>query len=584
MEYLWDSEPEHADFENDIVCLGKFYNPVPHPPPQGDSNVIGEDEADTAWPTDFLNDVDARIWMTYRTSFPLIPRAKQGPSSVSIGGLFRGSGLDMNGFRSDVGWGCMIRTSQSLLANSLMVLKLGREWRRPEYENIDRAEAEILELFVDTPTAPFSLHNFVWHGEAACGKMPGEWFGPSAAASSIKALQNAYSQDMQVYISNGSDVYENHFMKAAVKDGEFRPTLVLLGLRLGIDSVNKVYWDSLKYMLSCSQAVGIAGGRPSSSHYFYGYQGDYLFYLDPHFPRPCLSDPSESGLTPADIESVHTNRIRRLHLDAMDPSMLVGILIKDQADWDAWKHSIMDPKVQKIIHISPEPLVMRRSSVSTGNDDDEEFVDVMLEPEDDTPVIIDSIREEYDKCQDYEDEDVAVAQENQTEDKQYGPEPYGSPTESKMVIVDSPRDNSYDMTAQSIFLMDHLVETSASRENTPEANKGVVLVDRLDDESSDLPDERRDSFEDSDCISSSPVAVTVPKHTIPNRPTVHSSNCSISSSPVKISRSYITDQSSESEDWEYMAKSDVTIQKSSSLHKSPIMSSILNGSTGDASC
>jgi cysteine protease ATG4 len=33
------------------------------------------------------------------------------------------------------------------------------------------------------------------------------------------------------------------------------------------------------------QSVGIAGGRPSSSYYFVGSQGDGLFYLDPHHPR-----------------------------------------------------------------------------------------------------------------------------------------------------------------------------------------------------------------------------------------------------------------------------------------------------------
>ncbi|KAJ7442939.1 peptidase family C54-domain-containing protein [Mycena galericulata] len=36
------------------------------------------------------------------------------------------------------------------------------------------------------------------------------------------------------------------------------------------------------------QSVGIAGGRPSSSYYFVGVQGDGLFYLDPHHSRPAV--------------------------------------------------------------------------------------------------------------------------------------------------------------------------------------------------------------------------------------------------------------------------------------------------------
>ena len=47
-------------------------------------------------------------------------------------------------------------------------------------------EKKILSQFADDPRAPFSIHKFVKHGEEACGKKPGEWFGPSAAARCIQ--------------------------------------------------------------------------------------------------------------------------------------------------------------------------------------------------------------------------------------------------------------------------------------------------------------------------------------------------------------------------------------------------------------
>lgn len=272
----------------------------------------------------------------------------------------------------------MIRTSQSLLATCISTITLGREWRRPNGE-VDTKENDILLAFMDTPEAHYSLHNFVRHGEEACGKMPGEWFGPSAAASSIKALQASYSQDFQVYVSSGPDVYEKEFLRVANQGGEFKPTLILLGLRLGIDSVNKVYWESLKNFLSCPQAVGIAGGRPSSSHYFFGYQGDCLFYLDPHNPRPTIAATGSKDLSFEDVSSFHTRRIRRLHLNEVDPSMLVGILIQDKADWEAWKKSVLTSTSKKIVQISPEPVVLKRSSLSVGNDDEEGFIDVLIE-------------------------------------------------------------------------------------------------------------------------------------------------------------------------------------------------------------
>lgn len=482
IQYIWDPEPQNADHQNEIVCLGNVYSPVfkttdaidtaeraddtKYRDLNNEGNVDGDDEKETddltndhshddsgsadkkpsakqpsstpsspstknqtisSWPPEFLSDVDSKLWFTYRTSFPVIPCSHDGPSSVSISRFFRGSGIDLNGFTSDVGWGCMIRTSQSLLANCIITLQLGRDWRRPQLPKqnqkpkttashymldatnisskneadtgrLDRREAEITSMFADHPDCLFSVHNFVKHGEASCGKKPGQWFGPSAAASSIKALHeqrlanqqepkttrlsslfntSAYESCFKVFISSGSDVYEKLFMQAAItKDNIFKPTLILLGLRLGIDKVNEIYWDSIKAFLASPQAMGISGGRPSSSHYFYGYQGNNLFYLDPHHPRPAL-DPF--NLTEESIETIHTKRIRYLHLSEMDPSMLMGVLIKDEDDWKSWKHNVQNGPLQSIIHISQEPIDPRKSSVSIPNDDD--FIDVTLEPE-----------------------------------------------------------------------------------------------------------------------------------------------------------------------------------------------------------
>ncbi|ODQ67853.1 hypothetical protein NADFUDRAFT_44575 [Nadsonia fulvescens var. elongata DSM 6958] len=370
-----------------------------------------------AWPGPFLMDVESRIWMTYRTGFPLIPKSKTGPSTIKLSSILRGAGIDLNGYTSDVGWGCMIRTAQCLLANTLQILYLGRQWRwlpastsnecnfnNPNEKN-NKDENRFMIWFADDPQQPFSVHRFVDHGYKHGGKMPGEWFGPSAAASSIKGLMDNFRDssrnNLHIYYNatSGGDIYETPLRQLATNEGTttFEPVLLLCTLRLGIDNVNPVYWDSLKQLLSMGQSVGIAGGRPSSSHYFFGYQGDYLFYLDPHLPRVALgindthvNHDNKSGPTSnnipippsIDLSSVHTDRIRKLHLREMDPSMLVGFLIHNEAEWLEWKDTMKDShhpdaigsSKNKIIHIyDNDPTIMEETSASTTQWDGSEY-------------------------------------------------------------------------------------------------------------------------------------------------------------------------------------------------------------------
>ena len=75
------------------------------------------------WPADFLNDCEARIWLTYRSNFPPIMKFPNASMTLSV--RLR-SLADRQGFTSDTGWGCMIRSGQCLLANALSTVRMGR--------------------------------------------------------------------------------------------------------------------------------------------------------------------------------------------------------------------------------------------------------------------------------------------------------------------------------------------------------------------------------------------------------------------------------------------------------------------------
>ncbi|KAI5207217.1 hypothetical protein AUEXF2481DRAFT_43367 [Aureobasidium subglaciale EXF-2481] len=327
--------------------------PTTVPQQEDEFETIQAKEAinDNGWPPAFLDDLESRIWLTYRSEFPQI--AKSTNPDAASGLSFRTRLLQLGnsgGFTSDSGWGCMIRTGQSLLANTLQILELGRDWRKGEQTDTERG---LLSLFADDPSAPFSIHRFVEHGAKACGKHPGQWFGPSAAARCIQALVDSHPPSgLRVYIRpDDSNVYQDSFMGVARdKHGSFQPTLILLGTMLGISGVTPSYREGIKAALRLPQSVGIAGGRPASSHYFIGTQADHLFYLDPHTTRPLLpSSPSE-----ADIATCHTRRLHLIPLEGMDPSMLLGFLIRDEVDWNNWKAAIQSPPptgTKSIVHI-----------------------------------------------------------------------------------------------------------------------------------------------------------------------------------------------------------------------------------------
>ncbi|KAL2816864.1 hypothetical protein BDW59DRAFT_153031, partial [Aspergillus cavernicola] len=364
IQYLWDPEPKNdQEPGSPIWCLGTAYPPLGHEVTtheeamngnRGRLNTTSTTSTAPDWPEPFLLDFESRIWMTYRSNFTPIPKDanREGNSSLTMSVRLRSQLLDSQGFTTDTGWGCMIRSGQSLLANAMAILSLGRGWRR---SNGFKEEVQLLPLFADSPEAPFSIHNFVNHGAEFCGKHPGEWFGPAATARCIQGLSAKHNQStLQVYITDdNSDVYEDKFMSVSKNNqGIVRPTLILLGLRLGIDRVTTVYWEGLKDMLKFPQSVGIAGGRPSASHYFVGVQGSHFFYLDPHSTRPAVRYCKAGDVyTEEEVDTYHTRRLRRLHIRDMDPSMLIGFLIRDEDDWEDWKDRVTSVEGKSIINI-----------------------------------------------------------------------------------------------------------------------------------------------------------------------------------------------------------------------------------------
>ncbi|KAJ8293624.1 Cysteine protease ATG4 [Rhodotorula toruloides] len=384
------------------------------------------------WPAAFYHDFYSRIALTYRSGFPIIPCDPTSSSTGVVQGMLNNLSMSIGrgghrgpsptnaegGLSSDTGWGCMLRTGQSLLANALVKVHLGRDWRRPLPPGEFTASspslvpsaatyARILSLFLDDPSpiSPFSVHRFAQQGKLL-GKEIGEWFGPSTAAGAIKTLVNAYEPaGLKVVSCVDGTVYESEVLAASTRDGEKwkMPVLVLINVRLGIDGVNPIYYEAIKGIFRLSQSVGIAGGRPSSSYYFVGAQANSLFYIDPHHPRPAVPlvlPPDESlvraaqhlPLAPSTCDApanefarqlddfllaaypdaawatYHTDKVRKCALSSLDPSMLLGFLIEDERDWQDFRQRVQElsQASSPIFAIAPSPPSWMRRSTSSA--------------------------------------------------------------------------------------------------------------------------------------------------------------------------------------------------------------------------
>ncbi|SCU87010.1 LAFA_0E04170g1_1 [Lachancea sp. 'fantastica'] len=373
-------ELDNTDTQHDLVILGETYASVDktgsqqeHAPVTGVfSQMFAKDRG---WNPQLLACVRNLLHFTYRTKFEPIPKDPSGPSPMNFGTLFKDNPLNSiesainhpDCFCSDIGWGCMIRTGQALLGNALQ--RLG--------SNADDAktsrEAKIIGWFEDRYSAPFSLHNFVKEGAKLSRKPPGEWFGPSATSRSIQSLVLGFPEcgiSECVISTDSADVYEEEIEPIFAKTQD-AVVLLLLGVKLGLDKVNARYWDDIRQILASKQSVGIAGGRPSSSLYFFGYQDEYLFYLDPHTSQLDLASLDSSQ---DKFNSVHSQRFNKVHFSELDPSMLIGVLLQGRRDWETWKSDVSQSRIIHVLPSRPQNYFYEDDGVVSESEEENEQI------------------------------------------------------------------------------------------------------------------------------------------------------------------------------------------------------------------
>jgi cysteine protease ATG4 len=277
--------------------------------------------------TKFEQEVYTRVWFTYRKDF------------LPINGNFR--------YTSDCGWGCMIRSAQMLMGEAMLRHFFGLNWsiyRSFKEPNDIQMYKTILSFFNDRPSVecPLGLHYLMdvadekvdKNGNSNQGEKSrvGTWFGPTSICILIRDALNKATQyfektqnkkkelgllkQFKVYVARDCTIYKKDVFTLCYGDNEvnnentsssagqvFKPCVILVSVRLGGEDLNEVYVPALKELLEMKTCIGIIGGRPKHSLYFFGYQSDKVIYLDPHFCQPFVNVSTSTSTKPAQTRS-----------------------------------------------------------------------------------------------------------------------------------------------------------------------------------------------------------------------------------------------------------------------------------------
>lgn len=232
--------------------------------------------------TPLEQEIYSRLWFTYRKDFAPL----WGNNNVK--------------YTSDCGWGCMLRSGQMLLAQGLLHHAFGPDWSL--YTSLkspsDIAKyREIVSLFNDrrdSNECPFGIHNLLTIADRnecklaaklspeASPSRVGTWFGPTsvcllfrdAITSSTTTVTSKLLKGVKIYVAQDCTIYKQDVVNlCTVSSPSFTPCILLVPVRLGGDSINEIYVDSLKMFFEMPQCIGMIGGKPKHSLYFMGYQG-----------------------------------------------------------------------------------------------------------------------------------------------------------------------------------------------------------------------------------------------------------------------------------------------------------------------
>ena len=313
----------------------------------------------------YRNKLNSFIYLSYRKNFNKIKSYRT-----------------KNFFTSDCGWGCMIRSSQMILARAIYKIlktqgikdKIERKIKTIQYfldnpipkdnipqqlisykNNLLKKNTNKNEAIIKGIYSPFSIRMISNLGEIF-KKSAGEWFSDvnlpliyNIINSELKVipdlkiypfLSNIILKDIindsfeLINDDNNNNNEENILLYDNKKYAFKKMGLIFVSVRIGLYTISPEYFPSLNELFSCKEYLGFIGGKNFQASYFIGYTGNYILYIDPHYAQNTIENINNIN----DIASYNVKDLFQLQYKNLQTAMTLGFLFRNLKEFNDLKN------------------------------------------------------------------------------------------------------------------------------------------------------------------------------------------------------------------------------------------------------
>ena len=320
---------------------------------------------------DFMNQkIEQLIYISYRNNYK--PQVNSKNKSI---------------YNSDCGWGCMIRSSQMILARAIYKIfkyEEGLKQKKIDKKNLIK---KVIYFFLDNNLKLsendkenshkyFGMHNYIsklkdhnkkskrkkgeiysfeppFSIQKICilgelfGRTCGEWFSDFDLPKIFNLINDYFNVFPRVIIHHyNSNLALNDFMvncaKEITKEKENEKYVIydnkkytfdkicilFISIRLGLQSISEEYFPSIKKLFNCKEFLGFVGGRVQSASYFFGYINNDLLFMDPHYNQTSIKDLENEGISTYMNKTVYT-----LPLTNLQTALTLGFLLRNNEEF-----------------------------------------------------------------------------------------------------------------------------------------------------------------------------------------------------------------------------------------------------------